>query len=160
MKTARRINQMRIEFDERLLQLLCLCILIVMYVPFQVFCFIVLFCLLFVCKCVLSYCHRVSTQLQLTNISNRINSFRLFCFTDFYLKMKIFKNTEKQIIKNREGDIWELSICLRERTVQFIFQALSQNSKSDYQLRHVRQSVLSSVRIEQLGSHWTDFHKI
>jgi hypothetical protein len=33
--------------------------LIVMYVPFSVF------CVLFVCKCVLSYCHRVSTQLQL-----------------------------------------------------------------------------------------------
>jgi len=29
----------------------------------------VLFCVLFVCKFVLYYCHRVSTQLQLANIS-------------------------------------------------------------------------------------------
>jgi hypothetical protein len=52
--------------------LLCLCILILIYVPFCVFCFIVLFCVLLVCKCVPCYCHRVSTQLQLTNISNHI----------------------------------------------------------------------------------------
>jgi hypothetical protein len=31
-----------------------------------------------------------------------------------------------------------------------------QKKKSDYYLRHV----CPSVRMEQLGSHWTDFHEI
>jgi len=45
-------------------------ILIGMYVLFWEFCFAV-FCVLLVCKCILYYCHRVATQLQLTNISYR-----------------------------------------------------------------------------------------
>jgi len=58
-------------FVNYIFKLLCLCILNVMYVPFCVFCFIVLFPVLSVCKCVLYCCHRVSTQLQL-NISYHI----------------------------------------------------------------------------------------
>jgi len=42
-----------VDFVNYVFLFLCLCILIVMYVPFWVFCFIVLFCKLFVCKCVL-----------------------------------------------------------------------------------------------------------
>ena len=48
---------------------LCLCILIVMHVLFCIFCFTVLFCKSLVCKCVLYYSHRVTTELPLTNIS-------------------------------------------------------------------------------------------
>ena len=41
-----------------------LCILNAMYVPFWVFCFTALFCVLFVCMCVLYYCCQVPPQLQ------------------------------------------------------------------------------------------------
>ena len=66
-------------------------IIIVIYVPFWVLCFIVLFCVLFVCKCVLYYCHWVSTQLQLTNI--HIVSYHLpaYPMTDY-----VFTNSIKE----------------------------------------------------------------
>ena len=55
-------------------------ILVFMYVLFRVFCFIVLFCVLFMCKCLLYCCHWESTQLQLTNVS-----ISQYVLTDFVL---------------------------------------------------------------------------
>ena len=45
-----------------------ICIFIVSPIFMYSYCYVVPFCVLFVCKCVLYYCHRVLTQLQLTNI--------------------------------------------------------------------------------------------
>ena len=60
-----------LNFVNYVFLLLCLCIINVMYVPFYIFCFIVMFCVLFVCKCVLYYGHRVATQLQLIYRNSR-----------------------------------------------------------------------------------------
>jgi len=45
--------------------------------------------------------------------------------------------------------------------MNFFFRHVCKIADSDYQLRHVlRHSVRLSVRMEQLDSHWADFHEI
>ena len=50
--------------------------------------------------------------------------------------------------------------CVKKETysscTKLIFRRVGEIAKSDYQLRHIR----PSVRMEQLISHWTDFHEI
>ena len=64
-----------------------------MYVPFWVFCFIVLLCVLFVCKCVRYYCHSVSKQLQLTNITYNNNKLCPSLIDNISLRVYIRKDS-------------------------------------------------------------------
>ena len=60
---------------------------------YVLYCFIVLFCVLPVCKCELYYRHRVSTQLQLTkyiNISRKGQDFQEKKITDYKVCVLIF----------------------------------------------------------------------
>jgi len=45
------------------------CAVLCILIHCVVLCIVFLFCVLFLCKCVLYYSHRVSTQQQFTNIS-------------------------------------------------------------------------------------------
>jgi hypothetical protein len=80
--------------------LLCLCIRIFMYVPFWVFCFIVSFRVLFVCKCVLYYCHRVSTQLHF--IYHTIHHKRSKCGSKIMYSLKSSMVSTAQIFRNSQ----------------------------------------------------------
>jgi len=58
------------------LDVICVVLCIVLFLLFYVF---------FVCKCVLYYCHRVLTQLQLTNISYHINKYEIYLALNDYV---------------------------------------------------------------------------
>jgi hypothetical protein len=48
----------------------------------HVFLLLCMFCVLYMCKCVLYYCHRVSTKVQLTNVSYHIIYIYIYMLLD------------------------------------------------------------------------------
>jgi hypothetical protein len=82
---------------------------------------IVLFCVLFGCKCVLYYCHRVSTQLHLTNISTWVISKVLhtvsFLFKNEFILQKTFKCLQCNLhcALSQRSNVWASLIFLSGR---------------------------------------------
>jgi len=64
-----------------------------MYLPFRVFCFIVLFCVSFVCKCVLYYCHQEANPIA-------VNKYIIPVTTFILIKHGLKPNERKQRIAN------------------------------------------------------------
>ena len=60
--------------------LVVICVVLLLFVFFYVLFVFVLFYVLFACKCLLYHCHRVLTQLQLTNISYHIISYHIISY--------------------------------------------------------------------------------
>ena len=77
---------------------------------------IMLFYALFVCKCVLYYCHRVSTQLQLTNISYHISYNNLSCIISYIINKKPTRPSGVQSLYN----IWHKDPMSRHITGQLL----------------------------------------
>ena len=67
----------------------------------------VLFYVLFVCKCVLYHCHRVLTQLQLTNISNTKNT-EVWLFTGRYVMFRVHTNIPEE---RKELSVVAVGMC-------------------------------------------------
>jgi hypothetical protein len=126
--------------------LLCLCILIVKYVPFCVFCFIVLFCVLFVCKWVLYYCHRVSTQLQLTYISISIcnEQHRQFsvCYSYFVCLTLCMLSVPYPVLQ-----FYSMTLALCVSCYRCVFKVLSDSVPSKSSCTHKAQTCKSQKQI-------------
>jgi predicted metalloenzyme YecM len=68
-------------------------------------------------------------------------------------KVTASKNTHNAISNCEVSDLQSFEKKLK---IERQFRRILKITKSDYELRHV----CLSVRIEQLGHHWTDFNEI
>jgi hypothetical protein len=83
-------------------KLIVICVVLLLFLLFYLLLAFVFFYVLFVCKCLLYHCHRVMTQLQLTNISYQFNtSYKMpkGCNSNFCIKCVTYPRTGMHSIR-------------------------------------------------------------
>ena len=93
------------------------------------------------------HCHRLTSHSVCLHVrTSDWNRYRDFCVQVRFVKMRV-AHTDVHFI-----DHWHLAVASASEL--FVFRRVRKTAKSD--LRHG----CPSVRMEQIGSHWTDFNEI
>jgi hypothetical protein len=129
----------------------------------SVFC-VTLFCVLFVCKCVLYYCHRVSTKLQFNNNNNSTliptRSSKLSLFCTYRYTIKPVKLQPRRVHKRLQNS---LQIRVQEFISRKLCVQISQYKREFYNrpVKPLANSVTQSWNSrwtgkgnERLGENW------
>ena len=94
--------------------------------------------------------------LELSNITYHSRN-REQCSTPFTnISKKRYIDQDSSVQRNTS----ERGNCCSKSSLSWFLGAFARLQKSDYQLRHARLSVYTSVSMEKLGSHWADFQEI
>jgi len=117
------------NFVNRLFLLLCLCILIVIFMfsyCYVMFCSVYsvslccsVYC--FMCKCVMYYSHRVSTQLQLTNIS-----YHIIIYISAKIHIRYLRKKEYFVLQHKSGFL----VCCKLFVLQKAMYVNNRTAKS------------------------------
>jgi len=86
------------------------------------------FCVLLVCKCVLYYCHRVTTQLQLINISQKFPESEIVPQRQVSVLCKLYHRLSTNFLE--QGFLWKVDIRFKWSIISFLMEPSHQTLDS------------------------------